>query len=60
MWSKLNYKLRFFNSPSDLMKSTVVDESLSTTTTRVLFQRECTLFYFKIKQNEKYTQSHLM
>ena len=28
------------------MKSTVVEESLSTTTTRVLFQRESTCFYF--------------
>ena len=34
--------VQFFSSPSDLMKSTVVDESLSTTTTRVLFQRETT------------------
>ena len=30
---------QFFSSPSDLMKSTVMDESLSTTSTRVLFQR---------------------
>ena len=36
------YKLQFFSSPSDLMKSTVVDESLSITTTRVLFKREST------------------
>ena len=28
------------------MKSTVVDEGLSTTTARVLFQRESTYFYF--------------
>ena len=33
----------FFSSPSDLMKSTVVDESLTTTTTRVLFQRKISL-----------------
>ena len=33
------HKVQFFSSPSDLMKSTVVDESLSTTPTRVLFQR---------------------
>ena len=36
------YKLQFFSSPSDLMKSTVVDESLSTNATRVLFQRKTT------------------
>ena len=42
--------------PSDLMKSIVVDESLSTTTTRVLFQGESTSFYFKRQQNEKSTQ----
>ena len=29
----------------DLMKSTVMDESLSTTTTRVLFQRESTYYF---------------
>ena len=32
----------YFSSPSDLMKSTVVDESLSTNATRVLFQRKTT------------------
>ena len=31
-----------------LMKSTLVNESLSTTTTRVLFLRESTYFYFKL------------
>ena len=35
------------------MKSTVVDESLSTTTTRVLFQR-IYLIYLKRQQNEKF------
>ena len=40
------------------MKSTVVDESFSTTTARVLFQRESTYFYFKIQQNEKSTQNY--
>ena len=34
--------LMFFSSPSDLIKSRVLDESLSTTTTRILFQREST------------------
>ena len=33
------YQHSFFSSLSDLMKSTEVDESLSTTTTNVLFQR---------------------
>ena len=36
-------------------KSTVVDESLSTSTTRVLLQRK-PLMYLKRQQNEKYTQ----
>ena len=40
--------MQFFSSPSHLMKSTVVDESLSTTITRVLFQRESTYFYFMV------------
>ena len=43
------YKLQFFSSPSDLMKSTVVDESLSTTMTRVLFQRESTYYFMTIQ-----------
>ena len=37
---RTHIRCSFFSSPSDLMKSTVVDESLSTTTTRVLFQGE--------------------
>ena len=36
------YKAQFYSSPSDLMKSTVVDESLSTNAARVLFQRKTT------------------
>ena len=39
------YKVQFISSPSDLMKYTVVDESLSTTTTRVC-SREKLLIYF--------------
>ena len=35
------YRAQFFSSPSDLP----VDESLSTTTTRVLFQRESTYYF---------------
>ena len=38
------------------MKSTVLDESLSTTTTRVLFQRR---IYFMIQQNKKSTQNYI-
>ena len=34
------YEVQFFSSSSDLMKSTVVDESLSTNAIRVLFQRK--------------------
>ena len=41
--TSLPYKAQVFSSPSDLMKSTVVDESLSTNTTRVLFLRKTTL-----------------
>ena len=33
----------FFSSSSDLMKSTVEDESLSTNATRVMFQKKTTL-----------------
>ena len=50
--------MQVFSSPSDLMKSTVVDESLPTTTTRVLFQRESTYYYFIIQQNEKSTKNY--
>ena len=32
-------KVQFLSSPSDLIKSTVLDKSLSTNATRVLFQR---------------------
>ena len=39
------------------MKSTVVDESLSTTTTRVLFQRESTYYFMIQQQNEKSTHN---
>ena len=45
---------QFFSSPSDLMKSTVVDESLFSTD--VLFQREST-YYLILQQNEKSTQN---
>ena len=37
------YKAKLFSSPSDLMKSTVVDEGMSTNATRVLFQRKTNL-----------------
>ena len=36
---RTHIRCSFFSSPSDLIKSTVVDKSLSTTTTRALFQR---------------------
>ena len=36
--------VQFFSSLSDLMNSTVVDDSLSSTTTTVLFQRKPTCF----------------
>ena len=36
------------SSPSDLMKSIVVDESLSTNASRVLFQRKSTYYFNKI------------
>ena len=52
MWGKLNLPM----SPSDLMKSTVVDEILSTTTTRVLFQRETTHLLQEIIEWEIYTK----
>ena len=39
------YKVQVFSSPSDLMKSTVVNKSLSTNTTRVLFQRKTTSLF---------------
>ena len=50
----------FFSSPLDLMKSKMVDESLSTTATRFLFQRESTYFYFMIQQNKTSAKTKLM
>ena len=44
-----------FQFSSDPMKSTVVDESLSTTTTRVVFQRKLATYYLMIQQNDKST-----
>ena len=43
---------QFFSSLLDLMKSTVLDESLSTSTTR-----EESTHYFIKQQNEKFTQN---
>ena len=43
-WGEGKYKHIFSSSLSDLMKSTEVDESLSTTSTDVLFQRIPTNF----------------
>ena len=41
---RLHISAVFFSSLSDLMKFTEVDESLSTTSTTVLFQRKPTCF----------------
>ena len=49
------YQAQFFSSPSDLMKSTVVDESLSTNATRVLFQRKTTSLLQETTECETYT-----
>ena len=49
------YKAQFFSSSSDLMKSTVADESLSATTTRVLVQRETTYLLQDTTEWEIYT-----
>ena len=48
------YKAQFLSSPSDLMKSTVVDESLSTNATRVLFHRKTTSLFV-----HRYIWTHL-
>ena len=48
------YKAQFFSSPSDLMKSTVVDESLSTNATRVLFHRKTTSLLQETTEWETY------
>ena len=45
-----------FSSPSDLMKSTVVDGNLCTTTTRVLFQRKTTPLLQETTEWEIYTK----
>ena len=43
---RIHIRYSFFSFPSDLMKSTVVDESLSTNATRVLFQRKTTFLLY--------------
>ena len=53
---KTSYKCSFFSSLSDLMKSTEVDESLSTTTITVLFQRKPTCFRIYSTEREIYTK----
>ena len=52
--------MQFLSSASDLMKSTVVDESLSTNATRVLFQRKTTSFFQETTKWETYTRLSIM
>ena len=56
---RTHIRYSFFSSPSDVMKSTVVDESLSTTTTRVLFQKEITYVLQETTELEIYTKFYL-
>ena len=49
--------MQFFSCLSNLMKSTVVDESLSTNATRVLFQRKTTSLLLETTEWETYSES---